>query len=69
MKVIEQKCTVVNIDYLETIIDHYNIEKAKAHITSYKSEVDRICENIKLRRILMKDTSLCIKCETVNFAL
>ena len=42
MEVVEEKCTVVNIGYLETIINHYNVEEAKVHITTYKSEVDEL---------------------------
>ena len=35
IELVEEKYTVVNIiGYLETIINHYNIVEAKAHITS-----------------------------------
>ena len=47
--VIEQKCTILNVGCLEIIADHYNIEEAKAQIAAYKSEVDRVCEELKLR--------------------
>ena len=44
---IKEKCTVTNIDCLETIVDHYNIENARPHITTYKSSVDKICVEFK----------------------
>ena len=34
MELDEEKYTVVNIGYLETIINHNNIVEAKVHITS-----------------------------------
>ena len=34
MELVEEKYIVVIIGYLEIIINHYNIEEAKAHITS-----------------------------------
>ena len=73
MEVVEEKCTVVNIGYLETIISHYNVEEAKAHITTYKSEVDYLCEEIKLT-VCQKENfttgpSALLKCETIKFVL
>ena len=73
MEVVAKKCTVVNIGYLETIIDHYNVEKAKVHITTYKSEVDKLCEEIKLsvcqKENFMTGPSSLLKCETIKFVL
>ena len=40
---IKKKCTITNITCLETIVDHYNIENVRHHITAYKSAVDDIC--------------------------
>ena len=34
---------------LEIIANHYNIEEAKAQIAVYKSEVNRVCEELKLK--------------------
>ena len=73
MEVVIEKCTVVNIGYLETIINHYNIEEAKVHITTYKSEVDKLCEEIKLsvcqNENFMTGPSSFLKCETIKFVL
>ena len=69
--VIEQKCTVVNVSCLEIITNHYNIEEAKAQIAAYKSEVDRLCEELKLKicEDFMTDPSSPLKYETINFYL
>ena len=73
MELVEEKCTVVNIGHLETIIDHYNVEEAKVHITTYKSEVDKLCEEIKLsvcqKENFMTGPSSLLKCETIKFVL
>lgn len=42
--IVKEKCTVINVACLEIIVDHYNIEEAKVHITTYKLEVDKFCE-------------------------
>ena len=73
MEVVEEKCTVINIRCLETIIDHYNVEGAKVHITTYKSEVDKLCEEIKLsvcqKENFLAGPSSLLKCETIKFVL
>ena len=73
MEVVEEKCTVVNTGYLETIINHYNVEEAKVHITTYKSELDKLCEEIKLsvcqKENFMTGPSSLLKCETIKFVL
>ena len=69
--VIEQKCTIVNVTCLEVIANHYNIEEAKAQIAAYKSEVDSVCKEFKLRicdDYMTGPTSL-LKCEIISFNL
>ena len=46
---IKKKCTISDITCLETIVNHFNIENIRHHITTYKSAVDEICEKIKHR--------------------
>ena len=48
LNAVKGMCTITNINYLERLIDHCNIEEAKAHITAYKLAVDKFCEEIKL---------------------
>ena len=73
MEVVEEKCTVVNICCLETIINYYNIVDANAHITTYKGEIDKLCEEIKLsvcqKENFMTGPSSLLKCETIKFVL
>ena len=73
MELVEEKCTVVNICCLETIINHYNIVEANRHVNTYKVEVDKLCEEIKLsvcqKENLMTGPSSLLKCETIKFVL
>ena len=73
MELVEEKCTVVNICCLETIINHYNIVEANPHVNTYKAEVDKLCEEIKLsvcqKENLMTGPSSLLKCETIKFVL
>ena len=73
MDIVQEKCTIINIACLETVIDHYNIEEAKAHITAYKSMVDKFCEEVKLSvckdKDFMSSPSSLLKHETIEFVL
>ena len=71
--VVQEKCNVINVAYLEIIVDHYNIEEAKAHITIYKSEVNKFCE-AKLsvcenENFMIYHSSSLLKRETIEFVL
>ena len=73
MELVKEKCTIINICCLEIIINQYNIEKAKAHIAVYKSEVDEFCETVRLSvsedQNFMTSSSSFLKCETIQFVL
>ena len=73
MELVKERCTIINICCLETIINHYNIEKAKAHITNYNLEIDKFCKNVRLSVIedqnLVSSLSSLLKCETIQFVL
>ena len=66
---IKEKCTVTNIDCLETIVDHYNIENARPHITTYKSSVDKICVEFKDNVLDVTSVSTSFKYESIMFVL
>ena len=68
---IVHKCTILNVGCLEVIVDHYNIEEAKAQIAAYKSEVDRVCEELKLKicEDFMTGPSSLLKYESIEFFL
>ena len=75
MQIVEEKCTLINVACLEAIINHYNIDDAKAHITVYKSAVDKFCEEVKLsvceneNLSFMTGPSSLLKRETIEFVL
>ena len=73
MDLVEEKCTIINIACLETIIEHYNIEEAKPHIKHYKLKVDEFCKEVKIsvceNKDFMTGPSTLLKCETIEFIL
>ena len=66
---IKEKCTLTNIDCLETIVDHYNIENVRPHITTYKSSVDEICVVFKDSVLDITTISSSFKYESIMFVL
>ena len=66
---IKEKCTVTNIACLEKIVDHYNIENARPHITTYKSSVDKICVEFKHDVLDVTTVSTSFKYESIMFVL
>ena len=74
LKIVEQKCTIINVGYLETIVEYYNIEEAKSHIADYKTAVTNFCEEVKLsvcknENFMTDHSSSLLKCETIEFVL
>ena len=73
MEIVEERCTIINIVCLKTIINHYNIEKAKTCAEAYQLEVDKFCENVKISVCESKDfttsPSSLLKCESIEFVL
>ena len=43
MNIIEGKCTIINIELLETIVKRYDIAEARKLITEYNEVVDKFC--------------------------
>ena len=66
---LKEKCTVTNIACLETIVDCYNIENARPHITTYKSTVDKICVEFKESVLDVTMVSTSFKYESIMFVL
>ena len=70
---VQEKCTIINVACLEAVVECYNIEEAKRHVTAYKSAVDKFCEEIKLNLCenenFMTGPSSLLKCETIKFVL
>ena len=73
MDVVQEKCTTINVAYLEAIIEHYKMENTKTDITFYKLKVDIFCQDVKLsvckNEDFMPDLSSLLKCENIGFVL
>ena len=73
MEIVREKCTIINVACLEVIVNHYKIEEATAHITTYKNEVKTFCEEVKLsvckNENITTNPSIILKCETIEFVL
>ena len=73
MTTMKESCTVINIGCFEAIVDHYNIENARSHITTYKSAIDEICEEFRrdvvVKKNLITDRSFFLKYKEIVFVL
>ena len=73
MLIIKDKDTIIDINCLQTVVDHYNIEGAKDHITAYQQKIDKFCQEIRLNvccnESFKSANSSLLKCETVEFVL
>ena len=73
MTAMKESCTVVNISCFEAIVDHYKIENARTHITTYKSAVDEICEefthNVVEKENLKTDSPSFLQYDEITFVL
>ena len=70
MDAVKEKCTIINIARLETLINHYKIEEAKDLIADYQLKVKKFCENIKVGIMTVSTNQSCLlKCESIEFVL
>ena len=73
MLIIKDKDTIININCLQTVVDHYNIEEAKDHIADYQQTIEEFCEDIRLticcNESFKSTNSSLLNCETVEFVL
>ena len=73
IKIVQEKCTMINIVCLEIIVKRYQIKKAERHIRTYKKAVDTFCSKIQLSVCdsanLIIDSPSFLKCEKVEFVL
>ena len=73
MFIIEDKHTIIDIDCLQAIVEYFDIEEAKDHITAYQLAIEEFCKEITLtvcfnESFKLTNSSL-LKCETVEFVL
>ena len=71
--IVQDTCTIINICCLESIVDHYEITKAKTLITEFKKQVDTFCENVKadicLKQNFKTASSSHLTCESIEFVV
>ena len=73
IEIVQEKCTMINIAFLEGIVKIFSIETAESHIKTYKEKVNTFCGEIKLSVCesanLIIGPSSFLKCEVVEFVL
>ena len=74
LDIVRDKCTLININYLEVVVDQFNIEDAKAYIEAYKDIVDKFSQKVAIKlclgeRFQTTQNLLPLKCETAKFVL
>ena len=74
LDIVLDKCTLININYLEVVVDQFNIEDAKVYIKSYKNIIEKFSKEIAVELCLGKHFHMaqipsCLKCETAKFVL
>ena len=74
LNIVREKCTLIDINYLEAVVTTFNIEGAKTHIESYKTTIDQFCQSVSVRLCLEETfpvtaTPSSLKHETAIFVL
>ena len=74
LNVVRDKCTLIDINYLEEMVTTFNIEGAKTHIESYKKMIEEFCQSVSVRLCLeelfpVTATPPSIRFETATFVL
>ena len=74
LNIVRDKCTLIDINYLEAVVTRFNIEGVMKHIESYKEFVDQFCDTVSVRLCLKENfpvtmTPTSLNCETATFVL
>ena len=74
LDIVRDKCTLINISYLEVVVDQFNIEDAKAYIEEYKDIIEKFSQKVAIKlclgeRFQITQNLLPLKCETAKFVL
>ena len=71
--IIRQNCTLIDINYLETIVEEFDIQEAKRYIEEYKSYKEEFCRTVSVKLCLDESfkvkTSSSLEGETATFIL
>ena len=74
LDIVRDKCTLIDINYLEAVVTRFNIKEANSDIESYKKDIDQFCQSISVRLCLQEifpatATASPLKDETATFVL
>ena len=74
LDVVRDKCTLIDINYLEAVVRRFCIEEAKTHIESYKKTIEEFCQKSTVRVCLEQTFSVTttptpLTGETATFVL
>ena len=74
LNIVQDKCTLIDINYMEAMVIRFNIEEAKTHIESYKTMVDQFCQTTHVcdcleKTLSIKATPPPLKDETITVVL
>ena len=73
MLIMKDKDIIININCLQTVVNHFNIEEAKDHIVAYQLTIEEFSKEIRLNvcynECFKSTNSSLLKCETVEFVL
>ena len=74
LDIVRDKCTLIDINYLEAVVTRFNIKDANSDIESYKKVIDQFCQSISVRLCLQEifpatATATPLQDETATFVL
>ena len=74
LNLVHDKCTLIDITYLEAIVEQFDIEEAKPHIEAYKEKVEHFSQEVAVElclseSFLVTKIPCLLKCETAKFVL
>ena len=74
LNIVQDKCTILDVNYLEAVVMQLNIEEAQEYIELYKKTVDEFCQSVSVRQCLGETLSVTtsppsLKDETITVVL
>ena len=52
LDVVRDKCTLIDINYLEAVVRRFNIQQVTTHIECYKKTIEEFCQSVSVRLCL-----------------
>ena len=72
LHLIEEECTLIDIEILEAVVQQFRIKKAERYIEEYKATLEEFCESVSAQ-LCLKETFQTVKthpslrCETATY--